>query len=290
MTVSRTNSNSLSSLANLGSTEPVTTPEPGDQATTAAVSDELSSEPQHTDLSGANRRTSGLGAEPDRRSGVLGAITAHPPPPPLPPGAADIKWDDPAIKPPRGAVTQPRPEVLGPAVTAYNKAHERGLVRNPMLTIIDYSLPSSQPRMWVIDMDRKQLVAQHLVAHGRASGDPRNPAKATSFSNTSESNKSSLGVLITGDTYHGKHGRSLRLHGQETGFNDHAEARAIVMHGADYATQSFVDQNGYLGRSQGCPAMDPDVVQRVIDRIKGGSVVFGYAPDRTWLGRSEFVR
>lgn len=290
MTVSRTNSNNLMSLTSVGSTDPATTAESGDQGTSPAVSDELSSDPQHTDLSGATRRATGLGAETDRRSGVLGAITAHPPPPPLPPGAADIIWDDPAIKPPRGAVTQPRPEVLGPAVTAYNKAKEQGLVRNPMLTIIDYSLPSTQPRLWVIDMQRKELVAQHLVSHGRASSDPRNPAKSTSFSNTGESHKSSLGVLITGETYSGRHGRSLKLRGVEAGFNDHAEARAIVLHGADYATQATVDSQGYLGRSQGCPAMDPAIAQRVIDRIKNGSVLFCYGSDRTWLGRSEYLR
>jgi len=291
MTVSRTNSNSVLALSGVAGNGPVTPPESTGDATSAApAGDRIDSDAAHADLSGAAHRAGPLGAEPVRRSGVLGAITAHPPPAPLPPGAADIRWDDPAIPPPRGAVTPPRPEVLGPAVTAYNKAKEQGLVRNPTLTIIDYSLPSNQPRMWVIDMEHKQLVAQHLVAHGRSSSDPRNPAKSTSFSNTSESNKSNLGVLITGETYSGKHGRSLRLRGVEEGFNDHAEARAIVIHGADYATQATVDRQGYLGRSQGCPAMDPAIVQRVIDRIKHGSVVFGYGSDRTWLGRSEYLR
>ncbi|MBN2358773.1 MAG: murein L,D-transpeptidase catalytic domain family protein [Deltaproteobacteria bacterium] len=289
--MARTNSPIPSTLNGAPTSTPVTAAEPAvEEPAAPPASDRIDGAAAHTDLSNAARRTASLGAEPERRSGVLGAITAHPPPPPLPPGAADIGWEDPEIAPPRGAVTRPRPEVLAAAVKAYHKASEQGLVRNPTLTVIDYSLPSSQPRLWVIDMQRKRLLAQHLVAHGRASSDSRNPAKATSFGNSAGSHKSSLGLLITGATHHGAHGRSLRLHGKEPGFNDLAEARAIVMHGADYATQSFVDQNGHLGRSQGCPALDPDVTQPVIDRIKGGSVVFAYADDRTWLGRSEYVR
>jgi len=179
-----------------------------------------------------------------------------------------------------------RAEVLRVALEAKAEAERRGLVERPeILTVIDYSLPSTEKRLWVLDLDRGEVLFHELVSHGKGSGGNR----ATRFSNVSMSLKSSLGLMTTAETYYGKNGYSLRLDGHEVGFNDQARPRAIVIHGADYATPAFVSRIGRLGRSWGCPALDPKVARRVIDTIKGGSVVFGYYPNETYLSKSAFV-
>ena len=153
------------------------------------------------------------------------------------------------------------------------------------LAVIDYSLPSSEPRLWVFDLPRNELMFEELVSHGRGSGD----AMATTFSNTPESYQSSLGLFRTMNTYYGRNGYSLRLEGLEAGVNDLAYQRAIVIHGADYVSESFIEQTGRLGRSHGCPAVRQEVTYPLIDSIKEEQYLFVYYPDPEWLEGSAFL-
>lgn len=179
-----------------------------------------------------------------------------------------------------------RPHVLRLAVEAAERADRQGLVERPeLLTVIDFSLPSTEKRLWVLDLERGEVLFHELTTHGKGTGG--NWAKE--FSNVSMSLESNLGLLTTAETYYGKNGYSLRLDGHEPGFNDQARPRAIVMHGADYATRAFIRRVGRLGRSWGCPALDPKVNRKLIDTIKGGSAIFGYYPDEEYLTRSAFV-
>ncbi len=179
-----------------------------------------------------------------------------------------------------------RPEVLRLALAAQQCAVARGLVKNPdVLTVIDYSLPSTRRRLWVLDLAHSKVLFHELVAHGRGSGENR----ATRFSNVSMSLESSLGVMTTAETYYGKNGYSLRLDGQTPGVNDQARERTIVMHGADYVSEDFIHRVGRLGRSWGCPALPREDARPVIDTIKGGSVVFSYYPDQDWMAASPFL-
>lgn len=192
----------------------------------------------------------------------------------------------PAPAPAPFAVPGLRPEVFELALSAARCAEARGVVRRPdILTVIDYSLPSSQKRMWVLDLAEREVLFHELVSHGKASGNLR----TTSFSNVSMSLMSNLGLMTTAETYYGKNGYSLRMDGHEPGFNDLARERAIVIHGADYVSPEFVRQTGRLGRSWGCPAVETGVARELIDTIQGGSVVFGYYPDQGWLGSSPLL-
>jgi hypothetical protein len=146
-----------------------------------------------------------------------------------------------------------------------------------MLTIIDYSLPSRARRLWVLDLRAGRILARELVAHGRNSGGDR----ADRFSNRPGSLQSSLGLFLTGRVYRGKHGVSLRLRGLDPRLNSRAEERAIVVHGADYVSQRTIAALGRLGRSQGCPALDPAVARRVIELIRNGTALFAYHPSIT---------
>jgi len=179
------------------------------------------------------------------------------------------------------------PRVLRLALESATCAMAKGAVERTAetLTLIDYSRPSTVPRLWVLDLQSGELLFEELVAHGSGSGDDL----ATRFSNTVDSRQSSLGLFTTEETYVGKHGYSLRLNGLESGVNDRARERALVIHGAAYVSQMAVASLGRLGRSWGCPALRPAVTRRVIDRIKGGSVVFAYYPDPSWLARSTFL-
>jgi hypothetical protein len=179
------------------------------------------------------------------------------------------------------------PKVLSLALTALSNAESRGLVkRDDRLTVIDYSLPSSQPRLFVFDLASKRLLFRELCAHGRNSGDDH----TSFFSNDPGSLATSLGLFVTEDTYIGNNGYSLRLRGLEAGFNDMAWDRAIVMHGAAYVSQAAIKMLGRLGRSWGCPAVPKAVAQRIIDTIRGGSAVFAYYPEKDWLDSSTFLR
>jgi hypothetical protein len=179
-----------------------------------------------------------------------------------------------------------RANVLSLALTALNNAESRGLVRrDDRLTVIDYSLPSTQPRLFVFDLASKRLLFRELVAHGRNSGDNR----TSFFSNDPGSLATSLGLYVTEDTYVGSNGYSLRLRGLEAGFNDMAWDRAIVMHGAAYVSKAAIRALGRLGRSWGCPAVRKEVAQKIIDTIRGGSAVFAYYPEKSWLDSSPFL-
>jgi len=139
--------------------------------------------------------------------------------------------------------------------------------------------------MWVYDLRNRTLLFEDLVSHGRGSG----VTMATSFSNQPDSNRSSLGLYKTGETYVGKHGYSLRLDGLERGFNDRARERAIVMHAAEYVNASAAKAQGYLGRSLGCPAVRPEISRQVIDSVKRGGLLFAYYPDPHWLKTSKYL-
>ncbi len=177
-------------------------------------------------------------------------------------------------------------KVLRLALGAVACARSSGQVQNDrLLTVIDYSRASTQPRLWVLDLEREQLLFEELVAHGQGSGENF----ATRFSNADGSHQTSLGLFRTADTYVGGNGYSLRLDGLEAGFNDRARERAIVMHGAPYVSDDNVRAVGRLGRSHGCPALRPSIARSVIDTIKQGSLVFAYYPDKHWLQGSRFL-
>jgi len=178
------------------------------------------------------------------------------------------------------------PKVFALALESASSAVARGLATAPStLTVIDYSIPSTRPRMWVFDVRSHALLFQELVSHGRGSG----KTMATSFSNTAESNMTSLGLFRTAEAYVGHNGYSLRLDGLEPGINDRARDRAIVIHGAPYVNAATAKTNGYLGRSLGCPAVRPEIARTLIDTVKGGGLVFAYYPDQTWLKSSDFL-
>jgi hypothetical protein len=171
------------------------------------------------------------------------------------------------------------------AFEGYEQLKNQGKIENDVLTIIDFSLSSSEERLWVIDMKTKTILLQSLVAHGRNSG----AAMATRFSNVSESYQSSLGFYTTAEVYQGKHGFSLRLDGMEKGINDNARNRAVVIHGADYVSKSFIKQHGRLGRSQGCPAVPYEVHETLINTIKNKSCLFIYHSSRNYVAKSKLV-
>jgi len=162
---------------------------------------------------------------------------------------------------------------LDAAMDAYNRAVTAGEVMNPaLLTVIDYTRPSTEPRLWVIDLLHGKIVHRELVAHGRNSGENF----ATDFSNDEGSRKTSLGLFVTDHTYYGDNGYSLRLRGLDPGINDRAFERAIVMHGAAYVSDSAARRLGRLGRSWGCPAVRPEIARSLIDLIKEGTVLYAY--------------
>jgi len=196
-----------------------------------------------------------------------------------------LAWTSVATAGAAAATEGPSDEVLRLALRAYHCGRDRGYFPNPYLTVVDHSLPSSQPRLWVIDVRSGDVVLKELVAHGRNSGVDR----VSSHSNEPGSKQSSLGLFRTDETYVGRHGYSLRLSGLERGWNDHARDRAIVIHGADYVSAAFLGAHGRLGRSWGCPAVRPAVSRSLIDRIKDGGAVFIYYPDDEWLRTSSYL-
>ena len=188
-----------------------------------------------------------------------------------------------APAPPRSGIDR---HVLALALAAAEQAEADVAVPKPnLLTIIDYSLPSTTPRLWVLDRGTGEVLRRELVAHGSGTGENY----ATAFSNLEGSRQSSLGLFLTEETYVGRNGYSLRLKGLEPGFNDHARERAIVIHGAPYVSAQFARAHGRLGRSWGCPALPEEVAHDVIDEIQGGSLVFAYYPDTSWLTNSRFL-
>jgi len=147
-------------------------------------------------------------------------------------------------------------------------------LNKPLLTVIDFTLPSTQRRLWIIDMQAQKILSGLLHAE--------------QFSNRPESYQSSLGFFKTGETYQGKHGYSLRLDGLEKGINNQARNRAIVLHGADYAKEDFLKSAGRLGRSLGCPAVPTELASSIIQLIKDGTLLFVYGKDPDYLETSKF--
>lgn len=172
------------------------------------------------------------------------------------------------------------------ALKGYNKLLHKRLVRNKnIITVVDFSKPSNEKRLFVIDLKKDKVMFQSLVAHGRNSG----LEYATSFSNDNDSHKSSLGFYVTMNTYSGECGYALKLKGCDKGFNDHAFERAIVIHGSKYVTNDFLNSNGFLGRSFGCPALPETISKKIIDVIKNGSCVFLYYPTQKYLAHSPVL-
>lgn len=175
---------------------------------------------------------------------------------------------------------------LEAGLSAWRHAVDSGAVaRTDVLTVIDYSRPSTEPRLFVIDVPANRVRFRELVAHGKGSGGNA----AERFSNDSGSHMSSLGVFRSAGTYLGEHGLSLQLEGLEPGFNDHARERAIVVHAARYVGADSIASLGRLGRSWGCPAVRPAVAKELIESIRGGSLLVAYYPDAAWLARSAFL-
>lgn len=177
------------------------------------------------------------------------------------------------------------PNVLLLSLKAYVRVHKEGYSHKPLLTVIDYSKPSIEKRLWVFDVKRGQVLMNTWVSHGKNSGD----MNANSFSNANGSLKSSIGVFITDEPYTGGHGIALRMRGLEKGFNDHAYNRNIVFHGAAYVNGSIARHLGRMGRSWGCPAVSTDSIKPLVDTIKENTVVFAYYPDKNWLKNSRFL-
>ena len=168
----------------------------------------------------------------------------------------------------------PKLESFTEALKGFYLLKEKGLIQKNILTLIDFSMSSSSKRLWVIDLDTNTILYNSLVAHGKNTGEDF----ANSFSNAEHSFKSSLGFYTTGEIYSGKHGMSLKLDGLEKGINDNARERGVVIHAANYVSESFIKGNKRLGRSQGCPALPVELASDIIRTIKDKSCLFIYHP------------
>jgi len=165
-------------------------------------------------------------------------------------------------------------EVFDKALTGYyNMKRNHQVSEKPIITIIDFTKSSNEKRLWVVDIDKKELLFNTYVSHGRNSGDEY----AENFSNDDSSYMSSIGFYVTNNTYQGKHGLSLKLEGLDQGFNTNAKDRCIVMHGAEYATEDFIKQAGRLGRSLGCPAIPMEQHEEIISAVMGGTALYAHA-------------
>jgi hypothetical protein len=211
--------------------------------------------------------------------GLLDNPTPASAPLPAPTASSVWVWKELA----KGEPLPPSLPVLELALNGYAQLQDK--LKKPLLTVIDYSLPSTQKRLWIIDLAQQKILLHTVVAHGRNSG----ALLAEKFSNRPESYQSSLGFFKTGEAYQGKHGYSLRLDGLEVGINDQARSRAIVIHGADYAKETVAATAGRLGRSLGCPAVPPDLSTPLIKLIKEGTLLFIYGKDSNYLRISKFL-
>jgi hypothetical protein len=234
-----------------------------------------------TDPTVPGRCTSEAGVCADARPAVPAPATARPAAP-----------QPQALSRPTAAVFRQvqglSPQILTMALDAVTCARALGVAgKDDLLTLIDYSRPSTEPRLWVLDLAHGKVLFHELVAHGAGSGDNY----ATRFSNLDDSRQTSLGLFLTRDTYEGGNGYSLKLQGLDAGVNDRALERKIVMHGAWYVSPDQIQRYGRLGRSWGCPALSVGSAHRVIDTIKGGSFVFSYsAADGGWMKASSRSR
>lgn len=175
------------------------------------------------------------------------------------------------------------PQVFEKALTGFYNLKNSGKLSKDksILTIADFDIRSTQKRLWIIDLNKKELLLNTWVAHGNRSG----ADEATQFSNITDSYQSSLGFYVTGEVYTGQHGRSLRLDGMDEGFNSNARSRSIVVHGAAYVSQGTINALGRLGRSQGCPAVAPHLANKVINTIEGKTVLFIHKSDDRYTSR-----
>lgn len=169
--------------------------------------------------------------------------------------------------------------VFRSAMDGYNSFE---IANKKLLSIIDYSKPSTEKRFFIIDIKNHKLLYNTLVAHGKKSG----YLNATEFSNKYGSLKSSLGFFRTGNSYYGKRGYSLQLEGLEKGINDNAILRGIVIHGANYVDERFANGNGVIGRSWGCPAVSNKLSKEIIKLLEGGSLLYIYADDELYKENS----
>lgn len=174
---------------------------------------------------------------------------------------------------------------ISTAITAYQAAKRRHLTDKPLVTIVDYSVPSAKKRLAVVEVPTGKVLFYTYVAHGKGSG----LDFATHFSNVPGTDTSSLGVYLTGETYYGDHGYALRLQGLDPGFNSAAYRRAIVIHSASYVSESFARNHGRMGRSWGCFALGGDVERAIVRLIRGRTILVGYYPDAQWLRSSAFL-
>ena len=179
----------------------------------------------------------------------------------------------------------PSYDVFAMALKGFQSLKASEVVNKDILTVFDFSWSSNEKRLWVIDLNTRKVLFHDYVAHGRNSGNEF----AKKFSNRSQSYMSSIGFYVTGETYHGKHGLSLRLDGMDREYNHNARNRAIVMHGADYVSEDFIRKHGRLGRSFGCPSVSMDIHKEVIDTIREGSLLFIYYPDHDFPKRSAVL-
>jgi hypothetical protein len=175
---------------------------------------------------------------------------------------------------------------LATALRAAARARAQGLMTRPRLVIVDYAQPSTAKRLWVVDPDAREVRFNELVAHGKGSGENF----ATVFGNEDGSERTSLGVFRAAETYIGRHGLSLRLDGLDPGTNDRARARTIVIHAADYVSPGWIATWGRLGRSFGCPALEPSVAPAVILDIREGGLLVAFGPDDSWVAQSPLAK
>ena len=154
-----------------------------------------------------------------------------------------------------------------------------------LFSIIDFTKDCNSKRFYTIDLEKMKIVYYTYVAHGKKSGE----RMATSFSDAVESNKSSIGFYITGNTYNGGNGYSLMLHGDEKGYNSNLAKRSVVVHAADYANEDYIARNGRMGRSLGCPALPENIYKQVIETIKEKTMIFAYYNDAKYLKTSKYL-
>ena len=185
----------------------------------------------------------------------------------------------------RGEGSRPDYDAFKEAFTGFINLKAENRIKKYILTIIDFSISSRLERMWIIDIEKMEVIGHSLVAHGKNSGEEF----ASHFSNTPSSLQSSLGFYISGEIYYGSHGMSLSLDGIEPGINDKARERGIIMHGADYVSSDFIGKYGRLGRSFGCPAIPMKDHEKVIKMLTGKSCIYIYSHDQNYQQDSHML-
>ncbi|MGL4534836.1 MAG: murein L,D-transpeptidase catalytic domain family protein [Fusobacteriaceae bacterium] len=173
-------------------------------------------------------------------------------------------------------------ETFSNALKGYEKISNK---KNDLIVIIDYTKLSTKERFYVLDLKNQKILFESLVSHGKNSG----KNMTLSFSNNPNSYKTSLGFFVTGNTYYGDYGYSLRLKGLEEGINSNAESRNIVIHGADYVSKKFILQHGFLGRTLGCPALPLELNSKIIEIIKNGTVLYVVGSDYKYHNKTKFI-